>query len=112
MSDWIDIIPAAEFGPGSTRLVEWGGRQIAIFNLGGEYFAIEDNCTHADSPLLGCGLEPQHLIDGDQICCPRHGARFCIRTGAALTPPAWEPLATFPVRVYNGHIQLKTPPRD
>jgi len=46
-------------------------------------------------------------IDGDQIICPRHGARFCIRTGKALTAPAYEPVATFPTRVHNGMIQVQ-----
>ena len=112
MSEWIDIVPAEEFGPGSTRLVDVDGVSIAIFNLGGEVFAIQDNCSHDSFPLLGCGLEPQDLIDGDQIICPRHGARFCIRTGRALAPPAFEPLASFPVRVNNGTIQLKNAPRQ
>ena len=46
-------------------------------------------------------------VEGDQIVCPRHGARFCIRTGAALCAPAYEPTDTFPVRVENGEIQVR-----
>jgi 3-phenylpropionate/trans-cinnamate dioxygenase ferredoxin subunit len=45
-------------------------------------------------------------VDGDQIICPRHGARFCLRTGKALTPPAYEDLPTFPVRILDGRIQV------
>ena len=107
MSDWINIAPIDELQPGDTRLVEMDDARIAVFNINGEYFAIEDSCTHDNSPMLGCGLEPQDLMDGDQIICPRHGARFCIRTGEALTPPAYEPVATYPVRVNNGYLQLK-----
>jgi 3-phenylpropionate/trans-cinnamate dioxygenase ferredoxin subunit len=110
MSDWIDIAPAAEFGPGEARLVETDDARIAVFNLDGDYFAMEDVCSHDSSPLLGCGLAPADLVDGDRIMCPRHGARFCIRTGEALTPPAYEPVATFPVRIHNGIVQLKKPP--
>ncbi len=107
MSDWIDIAPAAEFGAGQSRLVNADDVMIAVFNLDGNYYAIEDVCTHDGSPLLGCGLDPSEVIDGDQVICPRHGARFCIRTGAALTPPAYEPVACFPVRVNDGMVQTR-----
>jgi len=106
VTDWVDVAAAEDFGPGSSRLVELGSIMIAVFNVGGELCAIEDVCTHDGSPLLGCGLEPEDLLDGDQIICPRHGARFCLRTGAALTPPAYEPVATFPVRVERGVVQV------
>jgi 3-phenylpropionate/trans-cinnamate dioxygenase ferredoxin subunit len=46
-------------------------------------------------------------MDGDQVICPRHGARFCVRTGAALTAPAYEPIECFPVRVEQGIIQVR-----
>ncbi len=107
MSDWIDVAPATEFKPGQSRLVEADNVSIAVFNLDGDYFALEDVCTHDGSPMLGCGLEADEVIDGDQIICPRHGARFCIRTGEALTPPAYEPIAMFPVRIENGVIQTR-----
>ena len=107
MSQWTDIAPVIEFGPGQSRLLEIEGVEIAVFNLAGQYFAIEDVCSHDGSAMLGCGLEPEDVVDGDQIICPRHGARFCIRTGAALTPPAYEPLATFPVKITNGMVQAR-----
>ena len=107
MSEWTDIAPVKEFGPGQARLVNIAGVDIAVFNLTGQYYAIEDVCSHEGSPMLGCGLEPEDVVDGDQIICPRHGARFCIRTGAALTPPAYEPLATFPVKIANGMVQIR-----
>ena len=83
MSDWVDVAAVSEFVPGSARLVDVDDTMIAVFNLDGEYFAIEDVCSHDGSPLLGCGLDPQDLIDGDEIICPRHGARFSIKTGEA-----------------------------
>ena len=107
MSEWIDIDREENFGEGETRLVETEDTNIAVFNHQGQYYAIEDVCTHDGSPLLGCGLDRDDLMDGDQIICPRHGARFCIRTGEALTPPAYEPTATFPVRVENGMVQTR-----
>ncbi len=107
MSDWVDVAPTAEFVPGQSRLVDVDNVMIAVFNLEGEYYAIEDTCSHNGAPLLGCGLEPGELIDGNQIICPRHGARFCIRTGAALSPPAYEPIACFPVRMTDSIVQVR-----
>lgn len=112
MSAWTDVAPASEFGPGQTRLVNVSGVDIAVFNLEGQYYAIADICTHDGSPMLGCGLSPEEVIEGGQVICPRHGARFCIRTGAALTPPAYEPLACYPVRIKDGMVQTCSDPQD
>lgn len=107
MSGWTDVAPQAEFPPGDARLVDLDGTRVAVVNVAGEYCAIEDVCSHDGSPMVGSGLEPGDLIDGDRITCPRHGAQFCLRTGAALTPPAWEPVARFPVRVQDGMVQIR-----
>ena len=107
MSDWVDVAPTAEFVLGQSRLVDVDNVMIAVFNLEGKYYAIEDTCSHNGAPLLGCGLEPGELIDGNQIICPRHGARFCIRTGAALSPPAYESIACFPVRIIDSIVQVR-----
>ena len=77
------------------------GARIAVFNLEGRYYAIEDICTHDGGILTGGSVE------GDQIVCPRHGARFSIRTGEALAPPAFEPAAVFPVRVSDGEVEVR-----
>jgi 3-phenylpropionate/trans-cinnamate dioxygenase ferredoxin component len=107
MSHWSDVAPVNEFGPGQSRLVNIEGVEIAVFNLDGQYYAIEDVCSHDGSPMLGCGLEPEEVLDSEQIICPRHGARFCIRTGTALAPPAYEPIATFPIKITNGMVQTR-----
>jgi 3-phenylpropionate/trans-cinnamate dioxygenase ferredoxin subunit len=87
--------------------VDVDGTMIAVVNVGGEYCAIADNCTHDGSPMLGSGIDPRDLVDGDRISCPRHGAQFCLRTGAALQPPAYESAASFPVRVADGRVQVQ-----
>jgi 3-phenylpropionate/trans-cinnamate dioxygenase ferredoxin subunit len=101
MADWIDVARASELGPGEVRVVDADGTAIAVFNIGGSYYAIEDVCTHDGGELASGTLE------GDQIVCPRHGARFCVRTGEALSAPAYEPTATFPVRVEGGVVQIR-----
>jgi 3-phenylpropionate/trans-cinnamate dioxygenase ferredoxin subunit len=101
MSDWIEVALVDEFNPGERRVVNVDDTMIAVFNLGGDYYAIEDVCTHDGAPLA------EGNVDGDEIICPRHGARFCLKTGEALTPPAHEPVAIFPVRVENGIVQVR-----
>ncbi|MGH8594930.1 MAG: non-heme iron oxygenase ferredoxin subunit [Gammaproteobacteria bacterium] len=101
MEDWIAVAKSDEFAPGDRRIVEAQGTQIVVFNLDGEYYAIEDMCTHDYAPLDG------GLIEGDAITCPRHGARFCIKPGEALSPPAYEAVTTFPVRVEDGMVFVR-----
>ena len=101
MSDWITVAKEGELAPGQWRVVEADGARIVVFNLAGEYCAIEDVCTHDGGQLTG------GMVLGDEIVCPRHGARFCIRTGEALSAPAYEATATFPIRVENGEIQVR-----
>ncbi|MDQ6972719.1 MAG: non-heme iron oxygenase ferredoxin subunit [Mariprofundaceae bacterium] len=100
MAEWIDVAAQAELGPGARRVVETEIGPIAVFNLAGGLFAIADICTHDGGELASGACE------GDQIICPRHGARFCIRDGRALTPPAFEDIETFPVRISGGMVQV------
>jgi len=101
MSDWVSVARADELAPGQWKAVDVDGARVAVFNLGGRYFAIEDVCTHDGGQLTGGSIE------GPEIVCPRHGARFCIKTGAALTAPAYEATAKFPVRVENGVVEVR-----
>lgn len=101
MSDWVTVALAGELAPGACKVADVDGTSVAVFNISGEYFAIEDVCTH-DGGELASGE-----LDGDQIVCPRHGARFCVRTGDALSAPAYEPTARFPVRIVEGAIQVR-----
>jgi 3-phenylpropionate/trans-cinnamate dioxygenase ferredoxin subunit len=100
MNEWIAVARAEELTPFDRRIVDLDGTQVVVFNLDCQYYAIEDVCTHDGGQLTGGSVE------GDQIICPRHGARFCIRTGAALSAPAYEPTSKFPVRIENGVVQV------
>lgn len=101
MSGWVDVAPQHEFAAGAWRSLDVDGTLVAVFNLDGEHYAIEDVCTHDGGILTGGALE------GEQIVCPRHGARFSIKTGKVLSPPAYEDVATFPLRVEGGMIQVR-----
>lgn len=100
MSDWVDVAPTDAFAPGEYRVVDVDDVMVAVFNIAGAFYAIEDVCTHDGGELTG------GCIEGDEIICPRHGARFNIKTGEALTAPAYEPVATLPVRVEAGMVQV------
>jgi 3-phenylpropionate/trans-cinnamate dioxygenase ferredoxin subunit len=78
---WIPVAPAEQIVDGDYAQIEVDGAIVAVFNIHGTFYAIEDTCTHDGGELAGGAL------DGDVVICPRHGARFCLRTGAALTPP-------------------------
>ncbi len=112
MSDWVDVANVNAFPAGEVRLLDVDDVPIAIVNAQGEYYALEDVCTHDGSPLLGCALAPEEVIEGATLICPRHGARFCMKTGAALSPPAYEPIAIFPTRVDNGVLQVRDDRQD
>lgn len=99
MAEWVDVCPKDELKAGDYKVVDVDDVMIAVFNVDGMFYALEDVCTHDGETLTG------GPIDGDEIVCPRHGARFCIKTGEALCPPAYEPTATFPVRIENGLLQ-------
>ena len=101
MAEWVDVAPAEELTPGSWRTVDVDGTQVAVFNVNGEYYAIEDLCTHDGGILTG------GTVEGAEVECPRHGARFSLTTGEALSPPAYEPVPTFPVRVEQGMVQVR-----
>jgi 3-phenylpropionate/trans-cinnamate dioxygenase ferredoxin component len=100
---WHDVTADGDIAPGGFALLETDELVAAVFNIDGELFAIEDICTHDGAELAG------GPIDDHQIICPRHGARFCLRTGRALTPPAYNPVQTFPVRIHQGRIEIELP---
>lgn len=100
---FFEVAGTSELSPGERLFVEISGEFLVLFNLGGDYYAIADLCSHDDGPL-GDGEVEDH-----QIICPRHGARFDLRTGEALTFPAVEDIPAYPVRVRDGFIEVGIP---
>lgn len=98
---WVKVCAEDELLPGEFRVVWDDDTAIAVYNVEGNLYAIEDVCTHDGGELTGgeiCGFEVE---------CPRHGAKFDVRTGEVTQAPAMEPVASFPVRVEDGVIYTR-----
>lgn len=95
----VEVCPLEELPPGTVRIVPAtsGGRAltVGVYNCGGDLYALEDRCTHDDGPLCEGDFDCEEKV----AVCPRHGARFDIATGRALTLPAYIAVDTFPVSV-------------
>ena len=104
VSEFVDVVSAAEIGPGAIRSFEVAGHELLICRAGDEYFAIDSKCSHTGALLAG------GRIRSDCIICPVHGARFRLRDGRHLTPPASSGLHTFAVRVIDGRIPVRPVP--
>lgn len=101
MSEFITVTRVEDLKPGQVEVFEVGYEYVAVANVDGEFHAFADVCTHDDGPLVEGELE------GCVVTCPRHGARFDVSTGEALSLPAVVPLPTFEVRVVNGEVQVR-----
>jgi 3-phenylpropionate/trans-cinnamate dioxygenase ferredoxin subunit len=101
--EYVEIAPADQLTDGERLFVELGGKSIVLFNLAGKLFAIGDVCSHDNGPV-GDGE-----IEENEIICPRHGARFDIRTGKATSLPALVDIPAYPVRVMEGMVQIGMP---
>jgi len=102
MPEIIEVCPLSELQPGERRLVEWEDLEIGVFNCAGTVYAIEDRCSHDNGPLVEGELDQERCT----IECPRHGARFDVRTGAAIQLPAFEPVETHPIRLEGDTVQV------
>jgi 3-phenylpropionate/trans-cinnamate dioxygenase ferredoxin component len=96
-------IPVGDVAPGRSRRCLVDGRAVLVCNVGGEFYALADTCTHDRGPL-GEGRLRGHVIE-----CPRHGSRFDVRDGVAKTPPAMRPVATYSVRVRDDAVEVLLP---
>lgn len=101
MSGWVDVDAVANLPEGSVSLVDVEGSEVAVFNIGGRFYAIEDVCTHDGGTLA------EGEVQGFEIECPRHGARFDLRSGRVTAPPAYEDITTYQVRVRADRVQVR-----
>lgn len=97
------VCKRGEIPAGGMKIVAFEGKRVAVCDVGGTLYAIEDLCTHDDGPL------GEGSLDGEQVECPRHGARFDVKTGAAVQMPAIVPVKTYPASVDGDTVYLEGP---
>jgi nitrite reductase/ring-hydroxylating ferredoxin subunit len=97
---FVKIGSTSEVAVGAAKLFESGGKRICVFNLGGKFYAIDDMCTHEGGPLC------EGVIEGDEVECPWHAARFDIKTGEARGGPAYEGVAAYRLRVNGENLEV------
>jgi 3-phenylpropionate/trans-cinnamate dioxygenase ferredoxin component len=102
MGGWVDVGGRADLESSSRLEADVDGYRVRVVVVSGTLYAFEDRCTHDDSPFDDATIEDCEII------CPRHGARFSLRDGQALSPPAYEPLRIFEVRESAGRIEIRT----
>ena len=100
---WMDVAAADALTEQNPLALDLDGQPVLLVRCGDALYAVDDVCTHDGERLEGAAIE------SCQIICPRHGARFCLKTGEALTPPAYEPLRSYAVRVESGRILIEQP---
>ena len=102
--EYVSVADAADLPNGERLFLEIDDFNIVVFNIAGDLYAIADICSHDDGPLGDGELESEH-----SIACPRHGARFDIHSGKALSLPAVVDIPAYPVRVKDGQIEVGIP---
>jgi 3-phenylpropionate/trans-cinnamate dioxygenase ferredoxin component len=103
MNDFLPVAKTSDVPDPGTMLVEVGERLVALIHAAGHFYALDDVCTHDGGPLSEGPVDPQDRT----IACPRHGARFDLKTGAALTMPATRPTKAHEVKVEGEQIFVR-----
>ncbi len=101
MSKLVKIATTNELSPGTGKAVEVEGKSIAVFNVAGTFHAIDNTCTHAGGPL------GEGELAGEVVTCPWHGAKFNVKTGEVLGPPARKGVRSFPVKVQGNDVLVE-----
>lgn len=103
----VKVAQVGQVAPGTAKVVDAQGTKIAIFNVGGTFYATSNTCTHVGGPL------GQGRLDGTTVTCPWHGSQFNVTSGEVVRGPARRPVATYPVRVQGDDLLVvlgDTPP--
>jgi len=99
MAEFIKVAKTSDLAPGDKMLVEYDDEDVGLFNIDGEIYAISDVCTHDGGPLV------EGELDGEWVICPRHGARFNVKSGQQ-TMPAFSPVPLYEVKIEDGDILI------
>lgn len=103
MAEFVKVAKTSELPPGTRKLIDFEEVTVAVFNIDGQFYCIEDVCTHDGGPVA------EGELDGFSIECPRHGALFDVRDGAVLSMPAVVPVPTYEVKVEGDDIFIESP---
>ena len=103
MSEFEDVGPASEFPDPSSTLVEVDEAPVVLIHAAGRFYALDDICTHDGGPLSDGPVD----AEGGAIACPRHGAKFALADGAALTMPATKATRSHQVKVDDGRVRVR-----
>ena len=101
MGRMVKVAQTGDLPPGKAMCVEVEGEMVALFNVGGTYYAIADTCTHSGGPLS------EGDVQGTVVTCPWHGAEFDLVTGEVLAPPAYEGVKAYKVEVKGDEIRIE-----
>jgi len=101
MGKFVKVATTGAIAPGEGKLVDAAGKKIALFNVDGTFYAIDETCTHRGGPLS------EGMLIGIEVTCPWHGAVFDVRTGSVLRPPAPKDVARYNVRVEGEDIEVE-----
>jgi len=101
MAEWKTVASVSDISAGRGLAVNVDGKALALFNIEGKFYAINDECTHAGGSLS------EGFIEGNAVACPWHDAKFDITTGKALSAPACEDAVAYNVRVQDGQLQVE-----
>jgi len=101
MGELVTVAKTSELKAGQAKTVQVKGETIALFNLGGTFYAIDDTCTHVGGPLSEGGIE------GTAVTCPWHGAQFDVTSGQVLTPPAASGVKSYRVSIQGDEVKLE-----
>jgi len=103
MATFHKVTETKDLAPGSGKSVEVSGQMIALFNVGGTFYAIGDACTHRGGSLS------RGTLEGTTVTCPLHRATFDVTTGRNLTPPAPGVVRSYKVRVEGNDVEVEIP---
>ena len=101
MSKLVKVAHTKDLTPGKAAAVELEGNRIAVFNVDGAFYAIEDTCPHAGGPLS------EGKVDGGKVICPWHDAAFDLKTGDVLSPPAFDGVKSYKVVVEGNDVKVE-----
>ncbi len=101
--DFIPVLPKDQIKSGEKVFIQIGELQMVIFNIAGQFYAIDDRCSHDEGPL------GEGELEGYDVICPRHGARFDVRSGKALSLPAVVDISAYPVRIQGEMLEVGVP---